>query len=33
MSLLDIVLLAGIPIIISIVVASAVVIYKEHESD
>jgi hypothetical protein len=33
MSLLDIVLLAGIPIITSIVVASAVVIYKEHESD
>lgn len=33
MSLLDIVLLAGIPIVISIVVASAVVIYKEYESD
>jgi hypothetical protein len=33
MSLLDIVLLAGIPIITSIVVASVVVIYKEHESD
>lgn len=33
MSLLDIVLLAGIPILTSIVVASAVVIYKEHESD
>lgn len=33
MSFLDIVLLAGIPIITSIVVASAVVIYKEHESD
>jgi hypothetical protein len=33
MSLLDIVLLVGIPIVISIVVASAVVIYKEYESD
>ena len=33
MSLLDIVLLAGIPIVTSIIVASAVVIYKEHESD
>ena len=33
MSLLNIVLLAGIPIITSIIVASAVVIYKEHESD
>lgn len=33
MSPLDIVLLAVIPVTISIVLASAVVIYKEHEFD
>lgn len=33
MSLLDIMLSAGIAIVIYIVVASAVVIYKKYESD
>jgi hypothetical protein len=33
MSLLDIMLSAGIAIVIYIVVASTVVIYKKHESD